>query len=265
MGFNANSSDKPVVQESKLYTGLYNMKVAAINPNKAQLEEMGYKPQNDPVYISKDDDGTDKVRLDFFLVGDAPEAGREIRTKIAFFLENKHRVNKDGNKAEWINDFGRTAWGTPEAPPTGLKWFDNATARPSKVGEYELHLFLINWLNIQPGDEAKLDNFNALFAGNYGELLALLNANKNNEIRVLLTVRDGKYQSVYNRYFDRATNNRTTYWESHIKKQSEAGYPPKEDFQNDLMFKEWTEPSIMSDMSTDTDTAATKTAEDDPF
>ena len=116
------------------------------------------------------------------------------------------------------------------------------------MGEADVHLFLVNWLNIQPGDEAKLDNFDALFDGNYSELRQILGANINNEIKVLLTVRDGKYQSVYNRYFDRASNKRTSYWESHIKRQSEDGYPPKEDFSNSFNFQEWTEPSVMTDL-----------------
>jgi hypothetical protein len=266
MAFNSNDSNTAVVKEGKLFTGLRNMKVIAINPNKAEMEALNYKPQNEPVYTSFAEDQTKKLRLDFFLQGEG-DGGESIRTKIAFFLENKHRVNKAGTKAEWINDAARNAWGTTEVAPDTLKWFDATTARACKVGEADVHLFLINWLNIQPGDEAKLDNFDALFDGNYSELRQILGANINNEIKVLLTIRDGKYQSCYNRYFDRASNKRTSYWESHIKKQSEDGYPPKEDFSNSFTFQEWTEPSVMTDLGT---TAAAPDADDgaptvDPF
>jgi len=249
MAFKGNDSNTAVVKEGKLFTGLRNVKVVAINPNKAEMEGIGYNPQNEPVYTSVADDEakTKKLRLDFFLQGNA-EDGSSFRTKIAFFLENKARLNKSGTKAEWINDAGRTAWGTTEAAPDTLKWFEAATARQCQMGEADVHLFLVNWLNIQPGDEAKLDNFDALFDGNYSELRSILAGQPNNEIKVLLTVRDGKYQSVYNRYFDRATNKRTSYWESHIKKQSEDGYPPKEDFSNSFTFQEWTEPSVMTDL-----------------
>jgi hypothetical protein len=263
MAFNANSSEIPVVKEGKLYTGLANMKVVAINPNKAQLEQMGYKPQNEPSYTSTGEDNQQKVRMDFYLEGEAPD-GNSIRTKLAFFLENVHRTNKEGNKGEWINNLGRTAWGTEEAPPAGFKWFDHETARPCKIGENEIHLFLINWLNIQPGDEAKLDNFEALFLGNYSELLKLLAANPQNRVRVLLGVKDGKYQAVYNRYFDRATNKKVNYWVSHIEKQTEAGYPPKEDFQGDLTLKEWVEVSTVSDQEDLSDNGPSQ-VNDDPF
>jgi len=246
MAFNSNDSNTAVVKEGKLFTGLKNMKVQAINPSKAEMEALDYHPQNEPVYISMDGE-TQKLRLDFFLTGEG-DGGEKIRTKIAFFLENKARVNKAGTKAEWINDAARTAWGTLDAAPDTLKWFDATTARPCKMGEADVHLFLINWLNIQPGDEAKLDNFDALFTGNYSELRSILGGNANNEIKVLLTVRDGKYQSAYNRYFDRASNKRTGYWESHIKRQSQDGYPPKEDFGNSFVFQEWTEPSVMTDL-----------------
>lgn len=247
MAVNTNSSDKAVVRETKLYTGLRNMKVVAINPSQAEMEAIGYNPKNAPVYLTDGEEaGVKKLRLDFFLTGEDDNGGR-IRTKIAFFLENKHRVNQAGTKGEWINDIGRTAWGTATDAPTQYAWFDAKTARPCKIGEGDVHQFLVNWLNVQPGDEAKLDNFDAMFNGNYNELRGLLAANPDNEVKVLLTVRDGKYQSAYTKYFDRATNKRTTYWESHIKRQSEEGYPPKEDFSNSFTFQEWTEPSVMVD------------------
>lgn len=254
MAFSPNSSDTAVVQESKLYTGLANVKVVAINPNKAQLEAMGYRPKEEPVYITVEE-GVKKLRLDFFLTLGDPQ----LRTKLAFFLENRPRTNQDGTKAEWINNFGRTAWGTPTEAPTTLKWFDAATARPSKVGEADLHNFLINWLNINPKDEAKLDRFDALFNGDYSELRGLLAGAKDNEVRVLLGVRDGKYQAVYGRYFDRATNKRTTFWESHIKSQTESGYAPKEDFQNSFVLQEWKEPTVSQDKPEEEKTSA------DPF
>lgn len=275
MAFNSNDSGTAVVKEGKLFTGLRNMKVIAINPNKAEMEELGYKPQNEPVYITDGEplvsggiEKSKKLRLDFFLQGEGEVEGESVRAKIAFFLENKPRLNKAGTKAEWINDAARTAWGTPQAAPDTLKWFEAATARACKIGEGDVHLFLVNWLNIQPGDEAKLDNFDALFDGNYSELRQILGANINNEVKILLTVRDGKYQSVYNRYFDRASNKRTSYWESHIKRQSEDGYPPKEDFSNSFNFQEWTEPSVMTDLGSASAPAAEAGSEapkDDPF
>ena len=244
MAFNPNSSEKPVFQETKLYTGLANMKVVAVNPNKAELEAMGYKPQVDPVYLTQAE-GNKKVRVDFYL----SNKEHNIRSKIAIFLEDRFRVNNTKTKAEWMNNYGKNAWGSPDEAPQNYKWFDTKTARQAFVGEFDLHNFLNNWLNIAPTDEAKLDKFQALFNGDFSELKALVKANPDNEIRVLLTVREGKYQSVFNKYFDRATNKRVSYWESYIKKQTEEGYPPKEDFQNDFAFKVWVEPTVMADVA----------------
>jgi len=263
MAFTPNASDTKVFKEIKLYTGLHNMKVVAINPSKAQLEEFGYKPQNDPVYLTTEGD-VKKIRLDFHLHGENPE-GEKIMTKVAFFLEDQFRVNRDGDKSEWINDFGRTAWsaqGDPDNPPKELTWFDSETARQSHVGEADLHLFLVNWLNIGPEDEAKMDNFLAIFDEDYSELQSLLAGNIDNEVRVLLTVRDSKYQSVYNKYFDRASNKRTNYWESHIRNQTANGYAIKEDYQNSLPLQEWSEPATRPDAGADSED---EKKGDDPF
>ncbi len=263
MAFNPNASDTKVFKEIKLYTGLHNMKVIAVNPNKEQLEEMGYKPKKAPVYVTTEGD-VKKLRLDFHLFGEGPE-GEKIMTKLAFFLENQHRLNKDGNKSEWINDFGRTAWsavGDAENPPKGFTWFKHETARQSHVGEGDLHLFLTNWLNIGPDDEAKMDNFLAIFDEDYSELRSLLAGNIDNKVRVLLSVRDSKYQSVYNKYFDRASNKRTNYWDSHVRNQTSNGYAIKEDYQNSFALQEWSEPATRPDAGGDN---TEEKKGDDPF
>lgn len=262
MAFSPNESDKKVFTEIKLFTGIHNMKVVAINPNKERLEEIGYKPQNAPVYITTEGD-VKKLRLDFHMNG-LGSGGEKIMTKVAFFLENQLRVNRDATKSEWINDFGRTAWsaeGSPDDVPNGFTWFKHETARRSHVGEADLHLFLVNWLNIGPDDEAKLDNFLAIFEEDYTELQSLLAGNIDNEVRVLLTVRDSKYQSVYSKYFDRASNKRTNYWDSHVKNQTSNGYAIKEDYQNSFALQEWTEPATKADAGE----PAGEPKGDDPF
>jgi hypothetical protein len=107
-----------------------------------------------------------------------------------------------------------------------------------------------------------MDNFLGLFDENYGEIQGLLSGNSDNEVRVLLTVRDNKYQSVYNRYFDRASNKRTNYWDNHIKNQVSSGYPLKEDFSNNLAFQEWVEPATKIDAPSPD---AGEAKGDDPF
>ena len=44
----------------KMYTGLANLKVVAINPNMNELSDLGYNPQQEPEYISVTPEGNAK-------------------------------------------------------------------------------------------------------------------------------------------------------------------------------------------------------------
>ena len=105
MGITGHNSNEKIVGETVLYTGITNVKVVAINPTKEEKEALGLSSQTDPTYISTMEDGTKKVRIDFYV----EDAVKNMRSKIAFFLEDKSRTSRDGGKTEWINNFGRSA------------------------------------------------------------------------------------------------------------------------------------------------------------
>lgn len=238
MAIGANKSDVTIVGEAKLYTGITNMNVIAINPTLDELHELGLTYiQNEPEYItdSQPKEGEEegfkpwkKCRLDFYL------QNTYIITKVTFFLENKIFMNKDKSKSQFINKFAQTAWAEDLESACNLeskkggKWFKEDGAKEAKIGEGQLHEFIMAWMNVKPGDDCQLAKFDSLFKGDYKELRDLLKYK--NEVRVMLTVKDNKYQGVLNSIFDRATSSTVTRFETFIKKQKEAGYPIKDAF-----------------------------------
>jgi len=235
MAIKGNSSSTAVVADVKQYTGLVLAQVKAICPTMEELNKLGLKTEKEPVYVSVDEAGINKVRIDFYVKVDQIDRLQ----KIAFFLEEGAMIGKTSGKHQMIDITGKTTYIDP-ANPDYKDWFKSETARPCLKGEEDLTNFLIAWLNIKPGDEARLNNPSALVKGNFTELKDVFKAFVNNKVRVMLIVKhmdDGKnYQNIYNRYFDRATNTSFTYWTKHINDQANSGYPLKDSYS--LEFKE---------------------------
>lgn len=227
MAVKGNSSNEAQVKEFKLYTGINNVKIIAINPTLEEAKALGLPLRDEPKY-EVDDKGN--FRLDFYV------STGVTKTKIAIFLKNEIRISKDGNKCEYINNIGQTSWGNIDNP-TFADWFSKEGVRAALSGESTLISLIINWLNIKPGDECYLDTITKIVKGDIKEIKDLFTSYKNNEFRVMFTVREGKYQSVYTGYFDRATNKSFTYWTGHLNKQKESGYALKEAYS--FEFKEY--------------------------
>jgi len=229
MPINVNDSSKVVVSGG-LWTGLANMRVTMINPTKAEMEEVGMKPQNEPEYLGTNANGNSKLRLDLYL--NNPE--NKINAKRAFWLENEVRKNKAGDKVEWINKYGVTAWSTDETTPPAYDWFKKDGARPAYIGEGKFTAFIRSWANVDLDGQAILDDFKALATGNLAEIKSYAAALKTNTVKVLLGVKDGKYQDVYDGYFGRANVNNFDQWKKELAKD---GNEFKSDYQNSLNLK----------------------------
>lgn len=221
----------------KLYTGLTDVQVVAINPTKDEAEKLGIRMNNDPVYLSTDDTtGNRKVRLDVYVK--SKETDRI--DKMAFFLEEVFKTSSNGN-LQFINDFGVSTWApsaeeaTNRVDKNGNKWYSGQGIRQCYSGEAELVDFLMKLLNIGRGEIAKLDNPKALFDGNVSELKEVFKANAGREVQVLYYVRenDGNwYQGIYTRFFSRAHNTKPTYWIKHFENsQSTLNYQGSYQFQ----------------------------------
>ena len=208
--------------QRKLYTGAENFKVVAVNPTKAELEEIyGREINFDPEYIGttkvSDSDGereVPQIRLDFYLANE----DESVTTKIQFYIADTHHKSQTG-KYKVINSFGRDTWLDKEAItskiiPDNMSWYNSTGVKVAKRGEVELISFLVNLLNLpfnldkveDPSEayaQVSKEEWVKIFAGDV-TLLRNVVGSTNNKIGVLLGVKtkgDGKLvQSTYNRH-----------------------------------------------------------------
>jgi len=109
--------------------------------------------------------------------------------------------------------------------------------------------FIKAWANINPQDQGTLDDITKLFVGDVTELVTIHKQIPENEVLCLLGVKDGKYQTVYDKYFDRAYRLNMAVWKKQLEGQ---GNEFKADYQNDLTFKPYVGSSqVITDTPTD--------------
>lgn len=223
-------------EEYKLYTGVADCFIVAINPTDEELKAMGITPKA-PVKYIEELTGTDgsvskRVSIDFWLRHKDPD----ILVKIRFFLEDKIKTSIDGTKNRYINDFGQNFYGTsiddlPKASATGVTWIEKANIRECLIGEAEIVDFIRTWFAAGAKDVSKFDNIKALFEGDFTELKGYAKEGKLKKIQVLLYVNDNGYQSVFTRHFARAFNKRADRWMKSLEGS-------KINYQNSLVLQE---------------------------
>lgn len=232
-GIKANSSDKVVVNSGAKWTGICNMKVTMINPTMEEMKKAGMNPNKEPEYFTeKVDNGITRksYRLDIYL----NNAVNKINAKLALFLEPTPRVNHTGDNFQYINRLGQTGWSRDGGVTTSNTFYKMDGSRPAIVGEETLTNFIKAWANVGVEDQAVLENPIALAKGDLTELKSLFATIANNEVQVLLGVKEGKYQDVYTAYFDRPYRKAFDAW----KKALDGDYGDfKADFQNDFKLK----------------------------
>lgn len=186
----------------KLYTGIANMNVVSVNPNKLQLEALGMKPDKEPDYTLKDKDtGVKKGhRFTFFLKGSIFE--NDVYANHSVFMEPVEVTSV------FIDRFGRFN--------SDISKLDKATARHPFRGEIDMILFLHTLANSAKGDDMYLDTIEQMVKkGASKELKDTVKDCTGNMVKVLLGVRNEKYQTVYDRRFERPYNNDISYfWKS---------------------------------------------------
>lgn len=246
--------------EIKRYIGVAPVYVLAVNPSKSELEKLYQRElENEPEYVSQNEiEGTKypQVRLDFIIKSDVEKTGIETVNKVAFFLTNKERTNKDGSKVQVINKYGETTWLSVEDAKTGnipenLNWFDASDMRPAYMGEQELTEFIKTYLNIPNKSykrrdgvivelpnladaEARLDDIDNYFKGNVSELTSVIKLQPKNKIKCMFGVKttdtNKQYQAVYNQKF--LKNNVTDYsrLEADLESRKSFGAYPTTEF-----------------------------------
>lgn len=263
MNINTNNSDERV-EGSDLYTGIFTVKVVAINPDKDKLTELGFNPQKEPQYTDKDKNNpeVDRTRVEFYLKT-APTTdpdGTELPSKIvkaAFWLSDMERTNKDGTKNQFVNINGNFAWPKGDETEINYAWYNKEGLRPAYIGEENLVEMIKAWGNTKRDADCQLESPSKIASGNVTELRDLLPILKDNKFKVLIGVKDGKYQSVYTKHFERS-------YSSNMKGFTEAledDYGTFDaDYQDDLTARLYTGIST-APASTPTDLASSGTGE----
>lgn len=189
--------------------GLFESKVIAINPSMEEYAEVlgmelkeGSKATE---YLGTSNDGNTSLRVDIWL----QEIKSGDKFKVNFFLENKLKTNKDGTKAQYINNVGTTSWASDEN--TLPEWFKGREYRQAYVGEEELYGFLRTWLgnlDYRDADTVLELDWKTLMKGNVKDIKSQIDGEYCTNVVALATVKtvekDGEvkeYQGVYNKGF----------------------------------------------------------------
>lgn len=222
--------------ERVLYTGVTPMEVIAINPSVDEIKELtGKEEVNEPQYEGLTDAGEKKLRLDVYL----RNTEFNINGKLVFWLEDRPAVSSAGNK-QFINAVGMSTWANGQ--PT-QDWFTMRDYREGYVGEADLYNFLSKWFGInQRSKESECileTSFSDIVAGNLDELRDYLTIFKDRTVKVLLGVKEGKYQDIYNKVFIPMESNYTSTLEKTLSKDAAAGFPYKGNYQNSLVFQKY--------------------------
>jgi hypothetical protein len=189
--------------------GLFEASVIAINPNMEEYAEVlgmelkeGSKATE---YLGTSNDGNTSLRVDIWL----QEIKSGDKFKVNFFLENKLKTNKDGTKAQYINNVGTTSWASDEN--TLPDWFKGREYRQAYVGEEEMYGFLRTWLgnlDYRDADTVLELDWKTLMKGNVKDIKSQIDGEYCTNVVALATIKtvekDGEvkeYQGVYNKGF----------------------------------------------------------------
>lgn len=267
--------------EVKRYIGVAPVFVMAVNPTKEKLSEIYDRDiEKDPEYLSEKD-GVKSIRIDFIVKTNEERCGVKMISKVSFFVRNECHYNKEKTKAQIIDKYGRTAWGTideiknKEIPSySSGKANIDADYRVAFNGEEELTNFIKTFLNIPPIQvynkkteqweinsnpaecEARLDNIKDYFTGNISEIETAIKSQPNNQIKVLFGVKktdDNKmYQDVFLQKMLLSNSKNYNALEKALAERKELGSYPNTEFQV-CDIKEYSiEPTIFGKGSEDT-------------
>ena len=203
MAIKSNSSEQEVTGGGvKLYSGLSNFNVMAINPTMNELHGMGIKVKTEPNYFVEFS-GEEYFKLTFWVKND------DLTTRMEILMQNKERVSQSG-KNQWMNSTGQSTWA--EGAPTYDWWKNPETSRKVYTGEETLINFVKAWANVAYGDEVAFETMSKIVKGDTTELKALVKILDGNKVRLLVGVKDGKYQSVYLKTFGRVKPQRDDFF-----------------------------------------------------
>ena len=133
-------------QAVQLYAGIGQFQFMAVNPTAAEIENLfGYKPEKEPVYVTKNDKGvvTD-IRLAFYGKLYNEDKSIAVNHNFSLFLKRQLKENDPsqrdikGHKFMYIDRFGNTTWEVKDIQPIVGRKFDYNNCHIAFDGEPEL-------------------------------------------------------------------------------------------------------------------------------
>jgi hypothetical protein len=203
MAIESNASTEEVMTGGMtLYSGLSNFTVIAINPNLEKLHGLGIMLKTEPEYTI-DLNGEERFKITFWLKNEDTTIRMEV------LANNNYRQSKTG-KYLWMNAIGQETW-SEEAPT--YEWWKPEGQRKSYIGEDTLINFVKSWANVAQGGKVSFETIDAICGGtDLTELKKLAATLRENEVRCLVGVNNGKYQKVYTRVFGRVKPQRDDFF-----------------------------------------------------
>lgn len=199
MAFVTNNSEAEVATGggAQLYVGIAPVRVIAVNPTLDELKALDIPARVEPQYVGVNIGGEEYNKVVFWVQCDEPS----IKTKIEVLCKPEPRVSKSG-KSQWTNNIGQFAYADTKASEA-YDWFKDEGVRKAFVGEELLIDFIKAYANVANGDACYLESWKDVSAGNIKEISELVKQLPDNRVRVLLGVKDEKYQQVYTKFFGR--------------------------------------------------------------
>tara|TARA_R100001594_G_scaffold33023_2_gene61382 strand:- start:408 stop:1190 length:783 start_codon:yes stop_codon:yes gene_type:complete len=192
MAIQSNASTEEVLGGIKLFSGATNVKVIAVNPTMEELHDLDIKVKQEPNY-KVEFSGEEYNKIVFWL------NNSNGNFKLEILMQNKPKVSQTG-KHQWMNNIGQSTWS--EESPT-YDWWKTEGQRKAYTGEETLINFVKAWANVASGDEVSFDSMPAIANGTVAEIKQLVKELSANEVRVLIGVKDDRYQVIYTKYFGR--------------------------------------------------------------
>ena len=158
--------------------------------------------QQEPNYKDPFKDGKAN-KITFWLGNDV------VKVPMELFVNPGAWKAKKNDKVKWMNKIGQDMWSEVQAngkpnPDDFKEWHkERESFFQCPRGIDDLIKFIQAWANVATDGIVELDTVEAISNGNVAELKEMLGVFKNNRVRVLVSIRDEKYPTVYTRYFGR--------------------------------------------------------------
>jgi len=287
---NATTTVESTGVSKQLFTGVVPLKVLAVNPTKKELEAIyGRDIEKEPEYLSANESGTKKVRIDFIvqnIINEDLGVLTEEINKISYYLEDRPVVGSNSGKFQAMNIYGESTWASKEEItagklPENLSFFPTKGMKPACVGEYDLTNFLRTylaipkrqrynsnssndnkWENIEDISKAevRLDDIKKYFASNVTEISSVVKTFNTNKFKMIAGVKTSDDNKQYQSFFIQepisVNSKKFDYQVKQLKdKQSSGGYANVDFGPDDMKFR----------LYSNTPTNLSKPASNDPF